>query len=94
MGTENQNILSAQNKYPRLVQYLIEAFQVTDCHLVKRTNDDGNKYLVAYLVGQSVYNNKKLKYAADAGLIERTPDFIAPVTVIPGDVSKPLIVVL
>ena len=83
MKSKSGNILSVQKKYPRLVQYLVEYFQATDCHLVTRRNDDNSMSMIAYLVGQCRYDSENLQSAADHGLIERTPDFIAPVTAIP-----------
>lgn len=83
MKARSQNIISVQSKYPRLVQYLVEVFQVIDCHLVIRTNDHNYKSMIAYLVGRSQYNIEKLKQDEKQGLIERIPDFIAPVTTIP-----------
>ena len=83
MKVQSQNILSVQNEYPRLVQYLIEVCQATDCHLVTCSNNDGCKTIVAYIAGSSRYNIEQLNCAANQGLIERSPDFIAPVTEIP-----------
>ena len=83
MKARSQNIISVQNKYPRLVQYLVEVFQAIDCHLVTRTNDHNYKSMIVYFVGRSQYDIEKLKQAEKQGLIERIPDFFAPVTAIP-----------
>ena len=76
MKSKSHYTLVVHDKYPLLAQYLIETFQATDCHLVIRSDDEDNERLVAYLAGQSLYENNKLQCAADDGVVERKPDFI------------------